>query len=85
MKLRLRGLLESAWDQAELDAVDPSLLCRKVHEVGPPLGCLLGVWGACDQTQLGTVHPSTYFVHVKMGMRGRKLLSVFPQWSICRA
>ena len=33
MKVKLQSLLESAWEQAEVDASDPSVLCRKVHEV----------------------------------------------------
>ena len=39
MKMRLKAILETAWDQAEIDAADPSMLCRKVHEVS--IGAIL--------------------------------------------
>jgi hypothetical protein len=34
MKSRLKACMEAAWDQAELEALDPSVLCRKMQEVG---------------------------------------------------
>ncbi|GAX80547.1 hypothetical protein CEUSTIGMA_g7985.t1 [Chlamydomonas eustigma] len=32
MKYRLKACMEAAWDQAELEAQDPSVLCRKMQE-----------------------------------------------------